>query len=242
MVGNRTTSETTPHVYVTTPITNKNGVITRYETNFHAFSKINGVAVDSGDNIYAMMPTNGLLVKYDHYLNLLSEIYFTDGNSIPMASAICVDANSNVFMAFTNGMLVRFRLIDGAPPTSYSNNLATGTGQLPMQFVVPAFRWTPVSMTMRSDGLLAVSDTLSNAIYLVSTNAGSVPVLLTGGNGVGWQDGPPQYAKFDQPHGIAASADGRMVVCDMMNNRVRIIDTRPTRQLLRHSQQRVDGH
>ena len=80
-------------------------------------------------------------------------------------------------------------------------------------------------MALRPDGKLAVSDTLSNAIYLVSTNNNSTPVLLAGGNGPGWQDGIPQYAKFDQPHGIAVSGDGRMVVCDTMNNRVRIIDT-----------------
>jgi hypothetical protein len=222
-VGNRATSETV-QVYVVTPITNKNGVITKYETNFHAFPKINGIAVDSGDNVYAMMPTNGNVVKFNRYLNVLSEISFTGGASIPMASAITVDASSNVFVAFTNGTLVRFRLVDGNPPPVYTNNLTTGTGQLPMSFVVQGFRWTPVAMTLRSDGQLAVSDTLSNAIYLVSTNDNSVPVLLTGGNGVGWQDGPPQYAKFDQPHGIAASANGSLVVCDTMNNRVRIID------------------
>ena len=222
MAGNRADSITI-HTYIYTPITNKSGKITSYTTNFHPFPKVNGVAVDSSDNVYILMPTNGVLVKFDTYFNILSEIYFTDGKTIPMATAIAVDVNSNVFLSFSSGTVVRFQLVDG-PTALYSNNLATGTGDLPMSFVVKSNNWAPSAMAIRADGQLAVSDTLSNAIYLVTTNDNSVPTLLTGGNGIGSQDGPPQFARFDQPHGIAASADGRMVVCDTMNNRVRIID------------------
>jgi hypothetical protein len=221
--GNRTTSITT-HIRIVTAITNKSGKVTSYETNSHPFPKVNGVAVDSADNVYIMMPTNGLLLKFNPYLNLLSEISFMDGTVKPMASALMVDGSSNVFMAFTNGMIVRFRLKDGYPAPVYTNNLVSG-GPLPMDYIVTSFHWKPAALALRADGQLAVSDTLSNAIYLVATNNDSAPRLLTGGNGAGWQDGPPQYAEFDQPHGIAASADGRMVVCDTMNNRVRIIDT-----------------
>ncbi len=170
------------------------------------------------------MPTNGFLVKFDPYLNILSQIYFTADKSIPMASAIAVDANSNVFLSFTNGMIVRFQLVDSAYGPVYSNSLSSGAGQLPMSIVVKSFNWKPSAMAIRSDGQIAVSDTLSNAIYLVSTNANSTPVLLTGGTGVGLRDGSPQFARFDQPHGIAASADGRMIVADMNNNSIRIID------------------
>ena len=221
--GNLVTSITT-HLRIVTAITNKEGKVTSYETNSHPYPKVNGVAVDAADSLYIMMPTNGLLLKYDQFLNPLSEISFTDGSTKPMASALAVDTSSNVFMAFTNGMIVRFRLVDGFPAPVYSNSLVSG-GQLAMDFIVTSFRWKPVALALRSDGQLAVSDTLSNAIYLVATNDNSTPVLLTGGNGEGWQDGTPLFAKFDQPHGIAASADGRMVVCDTLNNRVRIIDT-----------------
>jgi hypothetical protein len=221
--GNRTASITT-HLVIVMAITNKSGKVTSYETNSHPFPKVNGIAVDSADNLYIMMPTNGLLVKYDQFLNPLSEIFFTNGSTKPMASALMVDGSSNVFMAFTNGMIVRFQLVDGYPAPVYSNNLVSG-GQLPVHYIVSSFHWNPVALALRADGQLAVSDTLSNAIYLVATNDDSVPTLLAGGNGAGWRDGTPQFAEFDQPHGIAASADGRMVVCDTLNNRVRIIDT-----------------
>jgi hypothetical protein len=197
---------------------------------FHPFPKVNGVAVDPGNNVYILMPANGHLRKFDPFVNPLSQIYFTNAAAVPAASALAVDASSNVFMAFSNGMIVQFRLIDATPAPSYTNSLVYSNGrfspgQLAMRCVVSNFNWTPVALALRSDGQLAVSDTTSNAIYLISTNDNSTPALLTGGNGVGYQDGPPLFAKFDQPHGIAVSGDGRMVVCDTMNNRVRVIDT-----------------
>ena len=109
------------------------------------------------------------------------------------------------------------------PAPVYSNSLCYRRGQLPMSIVVNSFKWQPVAMALRADGQLP-SAILSAMPFTWSHQRELDAELLTGGNGVGWRDGSPQYAKFDQPHGIAASADGRMVVCDMMNNRVRIID------------------
>jgi hypothetical protein len=220
--GNLGASTTTELDTVET-ITNGKGQVS-FSTNFHPFPKVTGVAEDAAGNLYVMMPTNGLLIKYDQYLNPLSAISFTSQSATPMATALLVDSSSNVFMSFANGMIISFRLVDGFPTPVYTNDLFLG-GPIPMNYVVPAYNWSPVAMTLRTDGQLAVSDTLSNAIYLVTTNAGSTPVLLTGGNGAGWRDGTPNFAKFNQPHGIAASGDGRMVVCDTMNNRLRIIDT-----------------
>ncbi|HEX3716366.1 MAG TPA: chitobiase/beta-hexosaminidase C-terminal domain-containing protein [Verrucomicrobiae bacterium] len=212
----------TYQLYVQSYVTNK-GKVTSV-TNYHPFPHVNGVSVDAAGDLYVMTPTNGVLLKADMYLNGLSAISFTDGSVVPMATALLVDASSNVFMAFSNGMIVSFQLIDGYPPPAYTYDFIAG-GNLAVKTIVTGFNWKPVAMALRTDGQLAVSDTLSNAIYLVATNANSTPRLLTGGNGVGWRDGTPHYAMFDQPHGIAASGDGSMIVCDTMNNRVRFIDT-----------------
>src|SRR5208282_2907971 len=107
--------------------------------------------------------------------------------------------------------------------------------------VVSAFNWQPAGMTLCANGMLAVSDTLNDAIYLVNTNTGVV-TLLTGGNGAGYQEGGPAFAKFQPPHGLAASADGRIVVCDTGNNRVRIIDTLTNTSLLYGSDTNVWPH
>ena len=125
-------------------------------------------------NVDIMMPASGHLLKYDHFLNLLSEILFTDPTAIPVASALAVDGSSNVFMAFTNGMIVSFRLVDAFPAPVYTNSLVS-EGQLPMHTVVSSFPWRPVALALRGDGQLAASDTLSNAIYLITTNDDSKP-------------------------------------------------------------------
>jgi len=94
--------------------------------------------------------------------------------------------------------------------------------------VTNGFKWQPAGLALRADGRLAVSDTLSNAIYIVSTNdytSNAGPQLVTGGlYGAGYDDGSPAFAQFNRPAGLAASADDRLIVCDMMNNRLRVID------------------
>ena len=102
-----------------------------FSTNFHAFPKVNGVAVDAAGNLYVMMPTNGMLIKYDQYLNPLSAISFTSQSSTPMATALLVDSSSNVFMSFANGMIISFRLIDGFPTPVYTNDLFLGGPSCP---------------------------------------------------------------------------------------------------------------
>src|ERR1700677_856317 len=164
--GNTAASATT-QFYVQTSVTHK-GKVT-YTTNFHAFPAVNGIAVDAADSVYILMAQNGTLIKYDQFRNPLSAVLFTNASFVPRASAMCLDGNSNVFLAFTNGMIIRFRLIDGFPPPVYINDLVLG-GPLPVDYVVSSFAWQPAGLALLPDGQLAVSDTLNDAIYVVSTN------------------------------------------------------------------------
>ena len=61
LIGDRVNSITI-HTYVINSVTNKSGRVTD-ETNYHPFPKVNGVAVDAADNLYILMPTNGLLLQ-----------------------------------------------------------------------------------------------------------------------------------------------------------------------------------
>ncbi len=212
-----TTSGTPPHVV----------------TNFHSFTDVTGVAVDPGNNLYVLLPKPPLVIKYSlsaegTSLNALSVLVLTNTPASAVASAIAVDGASNVFLAFTNGVIIRFQLLDSnPPPTLYSNNYALGASPA-VHYVVTAFPWAPAGLALLADGQLAVSDTLSNAVYVVSTNdffKNPGPQLLAGARGAGFDDGAPAFAQFNQPHGLAASADGRLVVCDTANNRVRVIDS-----------------
>lgn len=212
------------------------GTSPHFTTNFHPMTNIVGVAVDPGNNLYALLGLPSQAVQVVQYslsaqtptLNTNYALFLTNTPANAFPSAVAVDGASNVFLAFTNGVIVQFPFTNR--PASIQTNVPYSNT---VRYVVASgFRWQPAGLALRADGSLAVSDTLSNAVYVVATNAfnnsGSAtnsPRLLTGGNGAGYDEGSPAFAQFDQPRGLAAAADGSLIVCDTMNNRLRAVDT-----------------
>jgi hypothetical protein len=188
--------------------------------NKHPFTNVIGVAVDSANNLYVLTTTTlseylNVVESFPPNLNLYMPLSLSVFSSSPAtAIAVANDARTNIYISFANGSggtIIRI-------PQPYPSAGSYST-------VVANYPFAPSGLAIREDGQLAVSDTLSNAIYVVTTNSDSIPRWITGGPGPGFTNGPPGYARFNQPHGIAASGDGRMVVCDTMNNYLRLIDT-----------------
>jgi hypothetical protein len=232
--GDKSTSVTIPCILVDARYTtNGHTITTNYSTNYHSFTNITGVAVDPANNLYVLLPSPPQVLKlnlttlsssFGLNSSVLSTLVFTNTPTNLEASAMAVDGSSNVFLAFTNGVIIRFPLLDNthsSQSTNYSASYSEVTN------IVTNFTWQPSGLALLADGNLAVSDILSNAIYVVATNnsATNSPQLLSGGNGAGYTEGLPDVAQFNQPIGLAASADGSLIVCDMLNNRVRAIDT-----------------
>ncbi len=218
---------------VTTEYYTVSGTAPHLVTNYHAFTNVTSVAVDPANNLYVFLPSppevlKASLATESTSLNLLSALLLTNVPAGAGASAMVVDGSSNVFLAFTNGVIIRFQMLDSnPPPTVYIKNYALGDSPAVHYIVTSGFKWKPAGMALRPDGRLAVSDTLSNAIYVVSTNdytANPGPRLITGAHGAGFDDGSSFFAQFNGPAGLAASADGRLIVCDKLNNRLRVID------------------
>jgi hypothetical protein len=190
-------------------------------TNHHPLPNVTAVALDSADCLYVLTTT--YLFKFDDVadsfpdLNILFEIPLGAITSAPAtAMAVVNDASTSIYISFTNnsgGTIIRIPQPYAGPQSGWYST------------VVNNWSFAPAGLSMRVDGQLAVSDTLNDGIYVVATNNGSTPVLVTGGYGPGFVNGAAGFAMFNQPHGIAASADGRMVVCDTMNNYLRVIDT-----------------
>jgi hypothetical protein len=191
-------------------------------SNKHPFPNVIGVALDSANNLYVLTTTNlskygDVTASFPPSLNLQLSLPLGAFTSAPAnATAITVvnDTDTNIYISFTNGLggtIVRI-------PQPYAGASSVGT-------IVANGPFAPAGLAMQVDGQLAFSDTLSNAIYVVATNNGSTPHLITGGHGAGFTNGPTNFAAFNQPHGIAASANGSIVVCDTMNNYLRLIDT-----------------
>ena len=89
----------------------------------------------------------------------------------------------------------------------------------------PAFR-TPSGLALATDGTLYVADTGSHTIRRIAPD-GQVSTLAGDGT-PGYADGPGPQARFNGPIGIAVAADGRIVVADTYNDRIRIIDANGT--------------
>jgi hypothetical protein len=81
---------------------------------------------------------------------------------------------------------------------------------------------TPSAIALGADGTLYVADTGNNAIRRVTPDG---RVTTYAGDGTpGYRDGPAASAQFNGPIGIAIDRDGRVLVADSYNDRIRIID------------------
>jgi sugar lactone lactonase YvrE len=81
---------------------------------------------------------------------------------------------------------------------------------------------TPSGIAIDSHGTLYVADTGNNAIRRVSSN-GDVSTIA-GDTVPGYRDGPALQARFNGPVGIAVDHEGRVIVADTYNDRIRAIE------------------
>jgi sugar lactone lactonase YvrE len=81
---------------------------------------------------------------------------------------------------------------------------------------------TPSGLALAADGSLYVADTGNHAIRRITPEG---EVTTVAGDGTpGFADGPADEARFNGPIGVAVAPDGRIVVADTYNDRIRVID------------------
>jgi DNA-binding beta-propeller fold protein YncE len=81
---------------------------------------------------------------------------------------------------------------------------------------------TPSGLALATDGTLYLADTGNHAIRRIT--AGGEVSTLAGDGMPGYADGPAHRARFNGPIGMAVAADGRILVADTYNDRIRVID------------------
>jgi len=171
-----------------------------------------GVAVDAADDLYVLTQTPNMLRKYNYSLN---QLYASVLPYTPAALAVSADSFTNIFVAFTNGIVLKYAQ---SGSTLLSSNTIVASGS----------KLRPGGIAWRTDGVLALSDLANNAIYLLAGTNNSVPDLYAGGGPdgqqPGWVDGTLPYSEFNQPLGLTWSPDGQLIVADSLNNAVRRID------------------
>ncbi len=81
----------------------------------------------------------------------------------------------------------------------------------------------PRGLAVLPDGRLAVADYLHHVVQFVDVQTGTVTTLAGAWNTAGMVDGAGAIARFSAPYNIAVRADGKLVITDFDNNRIRVI-------------------
>jgi sugar lactone lactonase YvrE len=81
----------------------------------------------------------------------------------------------------------------------------------------------PRGIAVLKDGRLAVADYLHHVIQIVDPNNGQVTPLAGSWGQRGFADGVGSAARFAVPYGIVTMPDGRLLVADHENHRLRLV-------------------
>lgn len=81
----------------------------------------------------------------------------------------------------------------------------------------------PRGLTVLRDGRLAVADNLHHVIEFVEPVTGRVSLLAGAWDASGFADAAGPAARFATPYGLVQRADGKLVVCDYANHRLRLV-------------------
>ena len=81
----------------------------------------------------------------------------------------------------------------------------------------------PRSLAVLADGRLAAADDLHDVIELVDPHTGTATILAGAWDAPGTADAIGAFARFASPYGLVQRSDGKLVVCDFGNHRLRVV-------------------
>jgi DNA-binding beta-propeller fold protein YncE len=81
----------------------------------------------------------------------------------------------------------------------------------------------PRGLAVLPDGRLAVADYLHHVIQIVDPATGAVTPIAGTWDALGMVDGSGLIARFSAPYNIIVRADGKLMVSDFDNNRIRLV-------------------
>jgi sugar lactone lactonase YvrE len=81
----------------------------------------------------------------------------------------------------------------------------------------------PRGMAVLPDGRIAVADYLHHVIELVDARTGQVTTIAGAWDAKGMVDGAGAAARFSTPYNLVVRSDGKLVVTDYDNNRIRLV-------------------
>jgi DNA-binding beta-propeller fold protein YncE len=185
------------------------------------------VAIDSTGNVYVVDDGNNVIRKISSK-GAVTTLAGTgsrgnaDGTgtaaSFNQPTALCVDAQGNVYVADTGNNEIRKITPQGAVTTLAGNGTA---GLEDGKYTVSEFN-KPQGIALDGKGNLFVGDTGNNVIRKISVATGSV-VTFAGSGQIGANDSSLALSTFNSPEGLVIDTFGRIIVCDTGNNLIRIV-------------------
>ncbi len=140
---------------------------------------------------------------------------FAEGLNTP--SAIALNDSGDLFVADTGSHTIR--KIDKSGRVELLAGAEGETGNVDADLSAARFN-APIGIAAGPDGKIYVADTYNDRIRVIEN--GMVRTLAGGSRG--FADGAAADAKFDTPCGINVMKDGRILVADTGNGRIRVIE------------------
>lgn len=160
------------------------------------------VAIDATNQVYVLNQGDGSVWLFD-------EFYPNDdpwllGTNLASPTAMALDSKANIYVTELGGAVKRIDAVTLAVT------------------VVTSGLNRPQGIAILGSGFLAVSDTGNNILRFIDPTSGAT-VQQIGSGAVGFRDGLPGNAKFNQPQQLAVAPNGSLIVADRGNDRVRMI-------------------
>jgi sugar lactone lactonase YvrE len=195
--------------------------ISKVTTFFGTTEKIGepfGIAVKN-DEVYVSDGENGRVLKIS---KTGTSAVYTDKLDTP--SQIAFDRNGDLIVADSGSQTIK-----KIKPTGEIELVAGIENQSGFQDgeAKSALFNAPIGVAVRDDKIY-VADTYNDRIRVIENGR----VSTIAGSTKGFADGTGNTAKFDTPCSIAVTADGKIIVADLNNRRLRIIETDGTTSTL----------
>ncbi|MEH3087483.1 MAG: NHL repeat-containing protein [Xylophilus ampelinus] len=145
---------------------------------------------------------------------------FADGSAADARfhdpTGVVLDADGALLVADASNSRIRRVAADGTTTTLAGGNAGYAEGSA----TTAQFSY-PFDVSTDGRGNVLVADSNNHRIRRIAAD-GTVSTLAGSGN-AGFADGSAATARFDQPFGVAADADGNVYVADYNNHRIRRI-------------------
>lgn len=143
--------------------------------------------------------------------------------SLALPSKAAVDADGRIVVTDTHNNRIRAIAADGTI-TTIAGTGASGYGG-DNGPAVDADLMIPVGIAAHPDGRILFTDMGNDRVRAIDPDGMITTIAGTGDKGFFGDDGPATHAGLDFPRGLAVDSDGRILIADTGNNRIRAIDT-----------------